>query len=263
MLNPGILTNDYVLLAETPAMHARATGFIEQEVKRPSKQWIASIISGDQEKDQVILRTDEFVLLPDTERVNRYWRTGRGSPKGRMTLNWLAIVHDLRVRTLRDLSGEHLPMLRRMLEACMAQVEEATGLPREQVMAYVHYPPSVYQLHVHFSYPYGQFCHRDAYRVHSLQGIINNLEIDTGYYAKSTLLLAMHRQSAHCLALTLSEKRPDSHGSLPQKGRERGWESPCPEKGRERGWGSPCLEKGRERGWGSPFPEKAREKGVG
>jgi m7GpppX diphosphatase len=250
MLNPGILTNDYVLLAETPALHARAAGFIEQEVRRPSKQWIASIISGDQEKDQVILRTDEFVLLPDTERVNRYWRTttaerGKSSPKGRMTLNWLAIVHDLRVRTLRDLRGEHLPMLRRMLEACMAEVEQTTGLPRDQVMAYVHYPPSVYQLHVHFSYPYGQFCHRDAYRVHSLEGIINNLEIDPEYYARATLLLAMHRQSPHCLALTGAERRPD-------KGRCC-WESPLvPEKGRER-----CC-------WEPPHvPEKGRERGVG
>jgi hypothetical protein len=69
-------------------------------------------------------------------------------------------------------------------------------------MAYVHYPPSVYQLHIHFSYPYGQYCHRDAYRVHSLEGIINNLEIDPDYYAKATLHLAMYRQSPHYLALT-------------------------------------------------------------
>ena len=40
----------------------------------------------------------------------------------------------------------------------------------------MHYPPSVYQLHVHFSYPYGQYCHRDAYRVHNLAAIINNLD---------------------------------------------------------------------------------------
>jgi hypothetical protein len=89
-----------------------------------------------------------------------------------------------------------------MLEGCMAEVEQLTGLPRDQVMAYVHYPPSVYQLHIHFSYPYGQYCHRDAYRVHSLEGIINNLEIDPDYYAKATLHLAMYRQSPHYLALT-------------------------------------------------------------
>jgi m7GpppX diphosphatase len=211
--------HDYVLVAETPEMYSRNTvaSFIEQETRRPSKQWINSIIAGDQEREQVIIRTEEFVLLPDTERVNRYWRTPRG-PVGakphhhhhraprpqqapRMTLNWLSIVNDLSVRTLRDLRGKHVPMLRGMLASCMNAVETYTGIPRDQVMAYVHYPPSVYQLHVHFSYPYGQYCHRDAYRVHSLEGIINNLEIDPEYYAKSTLHLAMYRQSPHFQAL--------------------------------------------------------------
>jgi hypothetical protein len=227
MFNPGILSHDYVLVPETPQAYAKAAvcAFIEQEVRRPSKQWIANIIAGEQESDQVILRTDEFVLLPDTERVNRYWRnqapeprvkaaSGRPSSTGKAAmmkapLNWLAIVQDFGVRTLRDLRGCHAPMLRRMLEGCMAAVEKHTSLPRGQVMAYVHYPPSVYQLHVHFSYPYGQYCHRDAYRMHSLEGIINNLEIDPAYYAKATLHLAMYRQSPHHLALTAV---PDDDG---------------------------------------------------
>jgi hypothetical protein len=67
---------DYALVAETPTLHASpsVTRFIEQEVARPSKQWICHIIDGTQEKDEVIYRNSEFVLLPDTERVNRYWR---------------------------------------------------------------------------------------------------------------------------------------------------------------------------------------------
>jgi len=222
MFNPGILSHDYVLVPETPQAYARAavSAFIEQEVRRPSKQWIAHIIAGMQESDQVILRTDEFLLLPDTERVNRYWRNqsltkpGRASTAGKAAvakapLNWLAIAQDFGLRTLRDLRGCHIPMLKRMLEGCMAAVEKHTSLPRGQVMAYVHYPPSVYQLHVHFSYPYGQYCHRDAYRMHSLEGIINNLEIDQGYYAKATLHLAMYRQSPHHLALTAAPDEED------------------------------------------------------
>jgi hypothetical protein len=68
-------------------------------------------------------------------------------------------------------------------------------------MAYVHYPPSVYQLHVHFCFPYGQYCHRDAFRVHSLANIINNLEIDADYYTKVTLQLPLYRHSLHHAAL--------------------------------------------------------------
>ena len=79
----------------------------------------------------------------------------------------------------------------------LAKFESETGIKQEQVMAYVHYPPSVYQLHVHFSFPYGQYCHRDAYRVHNLASIINNLEIDPEYYLKATLHMAVYRQSLH------------------------------------------------------------------
>jgi hypothetical protein len=99
-------------------------------------------------------------------------------------------------------------MLRQMLDACLQAVESETSIRRDQVMAYVHYPPSVYQLHVHFSYPYGQYCHRDAYRVHNLASIINNLEIDPEYYAKATLHMAIYRQSLHYAALT----EPHRHG---------------------------------------------------
>lgn len=67
---------DYVLMGETPEMHAAQSmaRFIEQEVGRPSKQWICSIIEGNQEQDEVVHRTEDYVLLPDTERANRYWR---------------------------------------------------------------------------------------------------------------------------------------------------------------------------------------------
>jgi m7GpppX diphosphatase len=202
---------DYTIVAETPVVYTRPeiALFMDQEIRRPSKQWIASIIEGNQEQDEVILRTDEFVLLPDTERVNRYWRIQSNLNQARQentknpkrTLNWLSIVHDRSVHTMRDLRGEHIPMLRRMLDGCTQAIERETGIPRDQVMAYVHYPPSVYQLHVHFSYPYGQYCHRDAYRIHSLGAIINNLEIDSDYYAKATLYVAVYKQSLHYRAL--------------------------------------------------------------
>lgn len=229
------ITSDYTLVPETPVVHAKKSValFIEQEVNRPSKQWIVSIIAGEQEKEQVVLRTDDFVLLPDTERVNRYWRiqnntpssTGRAhrhgppgsKPVPKLTLNWLSIMTDMRIRTLRDLRGEHIPVLKTMLESCLLSIEEQTGVPQHQVMAYVHYPPSVYQLHVHFSFPYGQYCHRDAYRVHSLGAIINNLEIDSEYYAKSTLYLAMYRQSLHYQALTATDELESEKKTNPYK----------------------------------------------
>jgi m7GpppX diphosphatase len=216
-LHPAGTQSDYTLLAETPAMHASpsVTRFIEQEVTRPGKQWISHIIEGTQEQDDVIYRDRDFVLLPDTERVNRYWRppvpnssslilarTNQRIPK--RVLNWLAIAQDRQIRTLRDLRGHHVPILQTLLKKSLQAIEDHTGIPQDQVMAYVHYPPSVYQLHVHFSYPYGQYCHRDAYRVHNLATVINNLEIDPDYYKRATLHMALYKQSLHFAALSES-----------------------------------------------------------
>lgn len=237
---------DYVLMDETPKLFQKQSvvRFINQEVARPSKQWIRNILDGNQESEEVIVRTDEFVLLPDTERVNRYWRfqskastsvsltvsptsqplyvsalSKRAPGHSRRMLNWLCIAHDRTLRTMRDLRGQHVPMLKRMLDQCMQTMEITTGIPQNQVMAYVHYPPSVYQLHVHFAFPYGQHCHRDTFRVHSLQAIINNLEIDPDYYLKATLQLALYRQSLHYAALSASNS--DDSGDERDRSEER------------------------------------------
>ena len=207
--------SDYIILEETHAMHAHPSvqQFIEVEVHRPNKQWISNILEGHQEKADVILRTDTFVLLPDTERLNRYGPNGQYRPNHakptpgfmqRRILNWLCILQDKSLRTIRDLRGQHLPMLREMLAKCLETIEARTGIQREQVMAYVHYPPSVYQLHVHFSFPYAQHCHRDAYRVHSMQSILNNLAIDPQYYAVSSFCMPVYRHSPLHLALVKS-----------------------------------------------------------
>ena len=207
--------SDYIILEETPAMHTHPSvqQFIEVEVHRPNKQWISNILEGHQEKADVILRTDTFVLLPDTERLNRYGTNGQHRQNHskpvptfmqRRILNWLCILQDKQLRTIRDLRGQHLPMLRDLLAKCLETIEARTGIQREQVMAYVHYPPSVYQLHVHFSFPYAQHCHRDAYRVHSMQSIINNLAMDPEYYAMSSFCVPVYRHSPLHMALVRS-----------------------------------------------------------
>ena len=267
------------LLVETPAAHASPDmqAYIQQELNRPCKRWVVDVLSGAREASEVRLRTGEFVLLPDTERVNRYGRAlaaaveasqnkaqardqwgsvrarllwgGRRllpapAPRHRSPLgicmrqtrcynaynmnkpwfcqekeepdqalepatgeqepapppateqvNWLAIATEPGLRSLRDLRGRHVPMLRRMLALSKSKIQAETGVPAEEIMAYVHYPPSVYQLHVHFAYPYAQYNHRDVFRIHSLANVITNLEIDPDYYRKACLQVSLPKNS--------------------------------------------------------------------
>jgi m7GpppX diphosphatase len=151
------------LVVETPEMYASGAvqAFIRMETQRPCKQWVMDVINGGQESECVKLRTIDFLLLPDTERVNRYWRAVSSEAVGRRyyrppqcTLNWLAIATEPGLSSLRDLRGRHVGMLKNLLQQTQLAIHEETGLQPEEIMAYVHYPPSVYQLHIHFAHPY-------------------------------------------------------------------------------------------------------------
>ena len=81
------------------------------------------------------------------------------------------------------------------------KIHEDMGIPMDQVTAYVHYPPSVYQLHIHFKHPISYHGSHDSFRIHPLITIINNLKIDSDYYAKSVLQLPVYSHTELYTAL--------------------------------------------------------------
>jgi hypothetical protein len=96
-------------------------------------------------------------------------------------------------------------MLKTLNTMCCRRIHEETGIPVDQIMAYVHYPPSVYQLHIHFKHPVGPHISHDTFRIHSLTSIINNLQIDSDYYAKSLLQMPVYPCTDLYRALGLEE----------------------------------------------------------
>ena len=171
------------LLNETPSMHEGIQDFVQREAQRPCKQWIHEVIAEKREKERVKLRTPSFVLLPDV-------KTTRKCDEKRF--HWLALVTDTTIRTLRDLRGRHVDMLKDIQAKALEKIEEEMGLQPDQIMCYIHYPPSVYQLHIHFKHPIGT---HDTLRMHSLASVINNLQLDPDYYAKSTIQMPVYMHS--------------------------------------------------------------------
>jgi hypothetical protein len=222
-------TNERRLLTETPDTHLgqRMQAYIAKEAARPCKQWIHEVLSSKREADRVKLRTDTFVLLPDVDciskRTRRHDREGlaglgalsnypitnplyfwQGVERDKISrrhfhapaighnFHWLAVVTDTSLRTLRDLRGEHVPMLESLHTQACQKIFEECGAEAGQVLAYVHYPPSVYQLHIHFKNLSGHNVFHDTFRVHPLLSIINNLKIDPEFYSKSCLQLPVY-----------------------------------------------------------------------
>lgn len=112
-----------------------------------------------------------------------------GSTGGRQmtskSLNWLAIVSDPAVRTIRDLRGEHVGMLERLYEQCVEAIQKEFKVEKHDIMVFANYPPTVYKLHFHFCAPFFTSNAYDAFRMHSLSGIINNLKVSPDYYKVS------------------------------------------------------------------------------
>ena len=193
-----------LLLTESPEAYASdaVQRYVAEEVERPSKQWIHKVLRGQQESEEVRRSDRDFLLLPDTHRTNR--KGGVDQSWVKTTLNWLCIPRDCSLRSLRDLRGEHVGLLEKMLRESLECIEAETGIPADEVMAYVHYPPSVYHLHVHFAYPYGQQTHRDPFRMHSLASVIQNLRLDGGYYERISLHVPVHADT--CLSGILAKQ---------------------------------------------------------
>lgn len=141
------------------------------EARRTRTGWVANIVAGEAEADRVLLRAEGvdtgFVLLPNMD-------SGASGPR-----RYLAIAADGALRTLRDLRGCHLPLLRRLREEGGRAL---AGISEEPLTPYLHYPPSFAWLHVHWA-P----VHRLSARDHLLDAVIANLEQDAEFYAKCAL----------------------------------------------------------------------------
>lgn len=120
---------------------------------------------------------DGFVLVPDLK-----WD---GLTKE--TLYLLAIVRRRGIKSLRDLDGSHLPLLKRVRDEGKKKIFEKYNVPASQLRVYLHYQPSFYHLHVHFTYLRHEAPGIYAEKSHLLDTVINNIEMKPDYYQQATL----------------------------------------------------------------------------
>lgn len=109
-------------------------------------QWVYNILEHKKEVERIIFEDPckelGFILLPDFK-----W-----DGKNPETFYAIAIVHQLDLKSLRSLTAEHLPLLRNIQTKGIAAIKEKYNLDETQLRIYVHYQPSFYHLHVHFTY---------------------------------------------------------------------------------------------------------------
>jgi m7GpppX diphosphatase len=142
--------------------------FQNNEIKSRT-QWIYEIIDSPGH-DEILFSTDEFLLI---------------KPIISYDMHLLAFVLDKSIKSLRDLNSSHVPMLERLHEDSCNYIEKTFKIPRNEIKVYIHYPPNVWLLHVHFTkiVPIDSFVENTSIEYsHSLHSIIKNIKLKSDYY---------------------------------------------------------------------------------
>ncbi|XP_071783258.1 m7GpppX diphosphatase [Centroberyx gerrardi] len=146
-----------------------------------SVQWVYNILEKKAEADRIVYEDPDqelgFVLLPDFK-----W-----DQKQIDDLYLIAIVHRRDIKSLRDLTSEHLPLLQNIHQKGKETILQRYGLPASKLRVYLHYQPSYYHLHVHFTALGYEAPGCGVERAHLLSDVIQNLRADPRYYKTRTL----------------------------------------------------------------------------
>nr|AAP47149.1 histidine triad protein member 5 [Danio rerio] len=146
-----------------------------------SVQWVYNILEKKAEADRIVFEDPDpdagFVLLPDFK-----W-----DQKQLQDLYLIAIVHRRDIKSLRDLTAEHLTLLTNIRSKGEETIQKKYGVPPSKLRVYFHYQPSYYHLHVHFTAVEYNVPGCGVERAHLLSDVIQNLQLDSRYYHNRSL----------------------------------------------------------------------------
>jgi m7GpppX diphosphatase len=190
----------HVLIHETPELYGKVVApYIRTIIDNGSLAWMANVISGQKEKERLLVDNSDFIINIDTK-----WRT-HPSPlttPGRdewynhactSDLYCLGITKDSSsLSCLRDLRRMHIPLLQSMQRAGLDSIREIYGIPSNQIRIFVHYQPQFYHFYVHFTRLENEIG-STVERGHMVCDIIQNLQLDDEYYKKRTITYKLAR----------------------------------------------------------------------
>ncbi|NXA56425.1 DCPS diphosphatase, partial [Nothocercus julius] len=148
-------------------------------------QWVYNILEKKAEAERIIYENPDpqhgFVLVPDLK-----WNQSQLDD-----LYLIALVHRRDLKSLRDLTAEHLPLLQNILREGKEAVAQRYGVAGSRLRVYLHYQPSYYHLHVHFTALGYEAPGCAVERAHLLADVIDNLARDARYYQSRALSFAL------------------------------------------------------------------------
>ncbi|WFD22660.1 5'-(N(7)-methyl 5'-triphosphoguanosine)-[mRNA] diphosphatase [Malassezia equina] len=138
------------MVLETPHMYKTVTRPWIDSLPVSKTAWVRNILEGVSEQESILYNDTDpqtgFVLLPDMK-----W-----DRRSLSSLYLVAIVRDASLKTLRDLTKAHIPLLRNIQAAGTKAAHDTFGLPSASadgtampLRCFLHYMPTYFHLHVH------------------------------------------------------------------------------------------------------------------
>jgi m7GpppX diphosphatase len=188
----------HVLIHETPELYNKVVApYIQTIIDNGSLAWITNVITGQKEKERLLVNNVDFIINIDTK-----WRT-HPSPLTTHRSEWynhtctsdlycLGITKINTISCIRDLRAVHIPLLQSLQQAGIDCIQDMYGIPSNQIRIFVHYQPQFYHFHVHFTRLENEVG-STVERGHMVCDIIQNLQLDDEYYKKRTITYKLAR----------------------------------------------------------------------
>ncbi|VEU22684.1 DEKNAAC103737 [Brettanomyces naardenensis] len=127
------------MVVETPEAYEKVVKPYIETQKGDRLQWVRNILYHGVEKERVVFKNDDYILLPDMK-----WD---GTTIESLYLVCIVFRDD--ISSIRDLTEDDIPYLKRIKESILVEVPKKYGIARDQLRLYVHYQPSFYHFHIH------------------------------------------------------------------------------------------------------------------
>ena len=175
--------DDLAVVRESAAMYDAVTKPYVDGIPPSHIAWLANILDGTKEAEFTLHSTSDVLLSRATD-----W-----TPSGNVrSLRCLAIFRHARLRSIRDLRGSDVAMLRAVRGEVLRVVRESFGANEDELRLYFHYHPQFWHLHMHVTH-WSQTRSSEAERAHLLDDVIDHLERDGDYYASCAITTKVPR----------------------------------------------------------------------
>ncbi|TFK27619.1 mRNA decapping enzyme [Coprinopsis marcescibilis] len=178
---------EQVLIRETPTLYEHVVKSYIAEFPLSRTQWVENILNGLSEQSKILYSNPQFLILPDMK-----WDLKTVS-----SLYLVTLVQDRSIKSLRDLRGHHIDLLKAIRDQAERIVLERWNLAKGTLRMYIHYQPSYYHFHVHIvnvNYLPGGLG-MTVGQAHLLDDVISLLELDSNVFQRMTLSYSLGDQS--------------------------------------------------------------------